>query len=154
MNNEEKNRKIAEAQSRPRIVHGYVWIWAPGHPRAKSKRMQEHILIAEKALGRYIPREVEVHHFDEVRGHNENNNLVICQDQQYHALLHRRARVLRAGGDPNTQQLCCSCRIPKDFSEFHKNKNYRGIGRNPRCKACMSVQGAATFARRMQKRRS
>jgi hypothetical protein len=41
---------------------------------------------------------------------NINSNLVICQDAKYHKLLHVRARVLRAGGNPNSQRICPTCK--------------------------------------------
>lgn len=67
-----------------------------------------HRQIAEKALGRPLPKTVVVHHHDGDGENNENTNLVICENQKYHQLLHRRQRVLNAGGDPYTQKLCCN----------------------------------------------
>jgi HNH endonuclease len=61
----------------------------------------EHIAVAEKALGKPLPKGAEVHHLNEIRADNRPENLVICPDQAYHALLHRRARAIAAGVDPN-----------------------------------------------------
>lgn len=61
-------------------------------------RRGEHVLVAEKALGRKLPEGVEVHHVDEVKLNNEPSNLVICPDRAYHMLLHRRTRALDACG--------------------------------------------------------
>jgi hypothetical protein len=37
------------------IGDGYVWIRMPNHPRAdKNGYMQEHIVIKEKEIGRYL----------------------------------------------------------------------------------------------------
>ena len=51
--------------------------------------------IAEKALGKPLPKGAEVHHVD---GNSENDkptNLVICPSHAYHMLLHARMRSLK-----------------------------------------------------------
>lgn len=130
-----------------RRLDGYVYIWDPSHPRSRRGRVREHIVIAEAAIGKSLPPRAEVHHFDEVRYNNANDNLVICENNAYHALLHRRKRVLDAGGDPNTQQICAHCKAPKDFSEFHLNRTGRN-GRAFICKPCSSVVGAEIYRRK------
>lgn len=74
---------------------------------ASGKRL--HVLKAERALGRSLPKGAVVHHVDENKWNNTNSNLVICQDHAYHMLLHARAKVVRAGGDPATQRVCRQC---------------------------------------------
>lgn len=53
----------------------------------------EHIFLAEKALGRKLPEGAVVHHMN---GNPLDNytrfNLVICPNQSYHMLLHKRMR--------------------------------------------------------------
>jgi HNH endonuclease len=65
--------------------------------RLDNKYKGEHILFAEKALGKPLPKGAVVHHMDR-DGTNNNTkspwNLVICPNQGYHMLLHARARAL------------------------------------------------------------
>lgn len=78
---------------------GYVLIRDPDHPQARSNGyVREHILIAEKALGKPLPHRTQVHHFDCIRGNNDQGNHVICQDDAYHKLLHQRTRAYEACG--------------------------------------------------------
>lgn len=59
-----------------------------------GRRVLEHVYLAEKALGRPLPKGVEVHHVNGIKCDNTPSNLVICPDRAYHFLLHRRARML------------------------------------------------------------
>ena len=68
-----------------------------------------HIHIAEKALGRPIPKGARVHHADENKLNNDPSNLVICPDHSYHMLLHKRIRAMQATGDPNMRK-CVICK--------------------------------------------
>lgn len=84
-----------------------------GHPRALSINgikqngyVRDHLLIAEKALGRPIPITTPVHHFPSVQN---CSNLVICNNKAYHLLLHVRYRALMACGHP-TWRRCVICK--------------------------------------------
>jgi len=91
-------------------VAGYVMVQCSGHPRSnRSGYVLEHLLVAERALGYPVPRGVEVHHFNENRSDNRGCNLVICENSDYHHLLHVRIKALRACGDFNARQ-CWLCR--------------------------------------------
>jgi transposase len=67
-------------------THGYVVV-----NLGRRKRQYEHILIAERALGKPLPAGVDVHHVNLVKHDNANTNLVICT-HQYHLDLHARMR--------------------------------------------------------------
>lgn len=121
-----------------RTTTGYPMRSCIGHPRASASGcVGEHVLIAEAALGRYLPDGVDVHHVDENITNNANSNLVICQDRAYHKLLHLRARVVRAGRDPDTQRLCGACHTPKPFSAFYRLRD----GLQRRCRDCSRTYG-------------
>jgi len=78
---------------------GYALVMKPDHPRASSNGyVLEHILVGEQALGRFLPPQAVVHHVNEQRSENRNSNLVICEDDTYHKLLHKRMRAFRATG--------------------------------------------------------
>lgn len=116
---------------------GYVRVICHGHPRAyRDGYVLEHILKAEHALGKALPPAAIVHHHDEIKHHNENSNLVICQDNAYHRTIHARMRVLASGHSPHLYQICWRCG-PKLISEFGRNRaNYTGV--NFTCRSCVN----------------
>ena len=77
-------------------------IKAVGHKRSNWQGfVLEHILIAERVLGKPLPKKAVVHHVDLNKFNNKNNNLALCQDNGYHLLLHKRKRALEACGHAN-----------------------------------------------------
>ena len=83
--------------------HGYVYVTMPDHPRANQDGyVREHIPMAEKALGKPLPPEAVIHH-------HTPEQLVICQDQAYHMLLHQRQRALKACGHVSWRK-CWICK--------------------------------------------
>ena len=51
------------------MANGYVVVLSHGHPRATTRNLyiNEHILIAEKAFGQFLPQRAVVHHWNKDR---------------------------------------------------------------------------------------
>ena len=92
-----------------RILDGYVMILSSGHPFPVTggyvKRCR---LIAEKAVGHILARSIAIHHVNENRVDDRNENLVICENRGYHTFLHWRLRALRISGHVNYRK-CQYC---------------------------------------------
>lgn len=121
-----------------RTVHanGYVSVHAPDHPNAHNGRVLEHVLVAEEATGLALPKKAQVHHVDGNPSNNSPGNLVVCEDQEYHLLLHRRMRARGACGHPGWLR----CRYCK---EYDTPANLSISGQHAYHKAC-----AAEYQRR------
>ena len=103
-------KKLSNNKRNPKVDgQGYINIYQPDHPNTHNNGyIFEHILIAEKALGKYLPQGAVIHHVDGNRKNNSPNNLVICQDNVYHHSLHRRIRALKTCGHVNWRK-CNYC---------------------------------------------
>ena len=76
-----------------------------------------HIVLAEKALGKKLPPKSRVHHVDLDFRNYENSNLVICQDDAYHRLLHIRTDALTSCGNANYRR-CVFCKTWDDLQNL------------------------------------
>jgi len=97
----------------------------------KRQPILEHILVAEKALGKQLPKGAVVHHANEVKTDNTPSNLVICPNSPYHELLHQRLRAWKACGHASWRK-CNYCK------EYDEPKNLRispknGSAHHPSC---------------------
>src|SRR2546425_2225782 len=109
------------------ITKGRRVVTALYSPRSKGGELNARV-VAERAVGHALPRTVIVHHHDENTLNDRNDNLVICEDRAYHLLIHMRMRVLKAGGDPDSEKICDRCEKPLPFSAFGKNPTkVRGV---------------------------
>jgi len=100
---------------------GYMMTKIYGHPRANNGYVFDHILLAEKALGKYLPQNASTHHFPNL---SDWTHLVICENESYHHLLHERYKAFITCGNPNLRR-CWHCKKwdnPND-PDMYKQKN-------------------------------
>lgn len=65
---------------RRKMKSGYVMVYMPEHPRAKnSGAVFEHIVVAEKKIGRPIYMNEVVHHINHVKDDNRPENLEVME---------------------------------------------------------------------------
>lgn len=113
----------------------------------QSKRhIAQHTYLAEKALGHRLPPRAVVHHVDGDRD-AKNPRLVICEDDGYHNLLHKRLRIQRAGGNPWTDKICTGCKQVKAQTEFNHNRA-RVDGRCDYCRPCDAIMKSNSYQAR------
>jgi len=75
-----------------RRCDGYIKVYVPTHPYAtKDGYVMEHILVMEKAIGRYLTREEVVHHKNHIRNDNRLENLQLMSAHE-HRSMHMRER--------------------------------------------------------------
>jgi len=61
---------------------GYVTMYVPNHPRNKRHIVQEHVIVMEAFLGRYLLPGENVHHKNGIRNDNRLENLELwCKPQ-------------------------------------------------------------------------
>lgn len=67
------------------IDNGYVFVLVPKHPFISLKRhIQEHRLIIEKHLGRYLKPSEMPHHINHIRNDNRPENLMLFANRAVH----------------------------------------------------------------------
>jgi len=110
---------------------GYIEVLQREHPRAGSSGyVRSHLLLAERALGKPVVPPMQVHHVNFCRDDNRPGNIVLCQDQAYHRLLHTRTKAIHATGNPQARQ----CKFCKEWGTDLQEMNK--YGRTPYHKHC------------------
>lgn len=67
-----------------KLTNGYLVENCPGHPRAYRNEVYQHILVAEKKLGRYLNKGEVVHHLNGIKDDNREENIVVCVNNSEH----------------------------------------------------------------------
>lgn len=104
------------------IARGYRYFTVDG------RKKREHVIVAERALGKPLPPGAIVHHVDEDRLNNRGDNLVICPSHYYHHLIHQRMRALDACGNANYKK-CPYCKRYDDPANMRAEKSGRHVHR-------------------------
>jgi endogenous inhibitor of DNA gyrase (YacG/DUF329 family) len=81
-----RGNKIIKKRSHGRGSH--VLVRQPEHHRAVRGVVYEHILVAEKLLGRPILKTERVHHINCIKDDNRAENLFVCENDREHFLIH------------------------------------------------------------------
>lgn len=74
-----------------RLLNGYKMVYRPDHPSAMKNKnwrgyVHEHLLVAEKMLGRHLRDDEVVHHLDGDILNNEQTNIMVLLIGQHHKL--------------------------------------------------------------------
>ena len=93
---------------------GYIWVYAPTHPRAYRKGIYEHILVAEGKIGRYLNKGECVHHINHIKDDNRPENLVVFPSIREHLKNHTLNRWSRK------HERCSECQ--------KNNKKHYAVG--------------------------
>jgi hypothetical protein len=92
------------------VSNGYRMVQCEESPFANAQGyVFEHVMIASSVLGRQLPVSAKVHHVNGNPLDNKKSNLVICENQAYHLLLHQRQRAVYSGYPP-TYLRCPYCK--------------------------------------------
>ena len=91
------------------MSHGYVMLYSPDHPRANPKGyVAEHVLVLERALGRFISPPETPHHIDGNRANNYIGNLMLFATHGMHLSYHHRLKAFEICGHYEWRQ-CYIC---------------------------------------------
>lgn len=141
-------RHLKPRQRRHISDSGYPVLYDPEHARAQTNGLvREHLLVAERALGRPLPEGAVIHHLNGVRDDNRNQNLVICQDHAYHMLLHQRQRALAECGHASWRK----CRFCGEYDD--PVNMYVGPSKNVRHRKCVNAYRRARYRPKSSRRR-
>jgi hypothetical protein len=128
---------------------GYPAVLKTGHPRAGDDGyVFEHVLIAEKMLGRYLTPSEQVHHADNNKGKTNKYDLIICPDAAYHTKIHARLKAQEACGNADWVK-CMFCHTYDDIANMVK-KNGRNSYGHP---GCASAEYLKWNTRKREKKR-
>ena len=141
-----KETKLASATGLKESNDGYILIKDVESPLAQANGyVFAHWKVVYDLLGDIASPQKghQIHHVDGNPKNNEPSNLVVCQDNAYHALLHARAKAFYGCGDVNKRQ----CYICKEFDEpenMIQRKNGKGSYWHKECERIQRARKKAT----------
>jgi len=72
------------------IINGYIYVYSPKHPnRVFGNYVQEHRLVMEKKIGRFLKKDEIIHHIDENTFNNKIENLELVSRAK-HNKIHKK----------------------------------------------------------------
>lgn len=139
----QKNRLYGTPAGRPVQPVGYTDDLGYKMLSIRGRKVREHVAVVEHALGKQLPKGPVVHHWNEIKTDNRNENLLVCHDEAYHQLIHRRMRAHDACGDANARQ-CTFCKQWSPAGQITVNPANSSAFHN----SCRSASRRAQYAQR------
>ncbi len=90
-----------------------------------------HRFLVERIWGKELPAKAVVHHHNEKGTDNSHGNLVVCEDNAYHMLLHQRQRAYNACGHADWRK----CRFCKQYDSLNNLYIKGAIANHRHCMA-------------------
>lgn len=107
-------------------LNGYIAIYMPEHKRSFDNGcVYEHILVAEKILGRELNDGECVHHIDKNRTNNEDSNLMVFKTNEDHICYHAGGEIIQ--NDDGTYSAQRKYNIESLYINRTRNEIDKGI---------------------------
>lgn len=119
---------------------GYKTILQKGHPHANSGgHVLEHIVVAERTLGRLLKHGETVHHIDKNKLNNSPSNLIVFATTGDHTLFHSGCEIYKDGDVWRAIRKTEKC--PACGKQFYVNGSRMKYKTHYCCRECkMSVE--------------
>ena len=128
---------------------GRYLIYLPKHQKANvTGYVPRYYLIVEKVIGKPLPKNAVIHHVDENQANDINSNLVACENDGYHRLLHQRKRAYSICGNVNWRK-CSICKQYDDPENLYI-RTYKPRGGCIYHKKCKSMKQKKEYLTRKQ----
>lgn len=129
--------------ARPKAASGDGNIRPDGYLEIQKggQRHFDHVRVVEGVLGKAIPPGAKVHHVNRNRSDNRPSNLVLCQDDAHHRLIHNRMSAVENGYPPHFRK-CPYCKTYDDPVNLYVN------GTMNRHVACIKAYDKARYERK------